>query len=329
MAAIWFGLSANAAEALKIASHHVAVSDEQMRVISRLRYHEQFGANFHADHIEHTLSAEKNFLVGSVAEDSDIVDAIELAERLPVTLIALCLQKKPKEGDMFDGWSKHSQELLWESLGGPSSTSSILLLMLKGDGHEPRLKKVLECAVSNNAKKWKPFKLDPKSAKSTLKLIPKPASADPGQAHPAEAKPEQADSAEADPREAGDDKSSNKKNGPSKVVASSYEQLMTAAVSQSDDAPWFISTAGGKKRRVSASPPDFKSRATILARLRSDVYQLGPNELGSILGWDFNEVNVHLLSPTLQTSVLAATPAKPIAEILLAAAMDVISLKRK
>ena len=322
MAVFWCGSCINAASALGNGCTHVVFSNEEQASLCRIRYRNMFADVVTASRLAEGCSRGA-CLVGS-PKDRSIAEVMDLANKIEVDVVALALWWQPAKAVEQPGWSVACKLVLWEGLGGPSCGFNFLVLMRKGEGHGKHLQEVLDAAIAK-AKPWRKFVPDPKSSTSTLEAVvslPKPEPKEAAAAAQSATAPQPASEDTSEKKPATED-ASEKMPKNLDALRAACAQLQSVA---GNKRPWYIPVVSGSKkpRVVSTVPPEFKARNIVLARIDSGICQLGANEMLQILGWDSDQINVHLMPSACRPAVIAASVPKPVAEILLAAAvMDV------
>eukprot|EP00439_Symbiodinium_sp_Y106_P019455 s4893_g2.t1 len=303
----WCGSSVNAAAAAQILSCHLTSDLTEFRAVARIRYRGHFDQVAMTSDVE-VIPNSHNCLLGS-PKDMGFAEITQLADKIQAVVVAVGLWSSEKP-IRPSGWSMASSMLMWEGLGGPNSNFNMLVLMHKGEGRNERLQGILADSIAAS-KPWRGFKLDPKSAKSALTPVVFPPPSTPEPSVPKEQS--------ADPKPETENTAA-KKASYADTLKSCCEQLKSLSESKR---PWFLPVVSAKRQKISTSPPEIRSRQTILTRLASSstVYQMGANESLDILGWDSDAVNVHLVGATARSGILAATLPKAVADILVASAL--------
>ena len=294
----------NCASALGEKCLHVVSKQEELRVVSRIRYHDRFNEVTMASSFKPSSEPTGLLAVHATKKPEDMSQLLSQAVALEVSTIGIVASNPPGPEVSLDGWTCAMQTVSWEALGSSRPESSVLILMTRSTA--PGLQKELQGVLHEQLSQvglWKDAAPNPHDLRSTLKrLISAPAQADGSQ------EAEEAVEAEV----------SN--------IQQAVKDLKSLHLPAGDQRAWYLEAdKNPKRRKVSLTLPAVRPRSVVLVRLQKKVYELGPSEFLASLGWGTAASLVMVSPATTQQGLIGSTPPRPIAEILVGSVRTVLA----
>ena len=286
---------------------HVATSHDEARVIGRIGYPKGFVKVSVVDTsgkepvLTIKLRQEKVVFVGCAQHESDISMMFDLALGWPaIYCVIIAAQVLPKDfttsESQIPDWSFVCKNVLWELLGSVFPVKTALIVLVRGEGKEVKVKDLVEKTVRNYIGAEKKYTPQPESPFSTMVKV---------------------DSSLSDQDE------ETLTTQQKRIRIASKELIETGT----GDKPIYLASGGGEKtpNRCQLSPPLIRRRAVpVLLRTHGENYVLGANEMSAQLGWGGNVVNLHLLTDASKQVVLSNTVCKSLGSIMMDIARGIL-----